>query len=197
MQTFRIQPECLHSNKTTTSTQRDISVFDLTIGMLGPAKHPELKAKAAETVGMLGFVVHLLEKHANALPHGAADLLDSARAAVAVNTLIKESGRVMTPDQRRGLMQHYVRHAKLYFKAGGKPTPKHHLCLHLFVSMATRGNPKYYHTYRDETLNGLIAKLCAAVHRFVFHTEVHRRFANLQQLCRGRLVPASVAGCTL
>ena len=94
-------------------------------------------------------------------------------------------------------MQNHLRHAKLYFEAGGSPTPKHHLCLHMFLSMATKGNPKYYHTYRDETLNGLIAKLCAAAHRFAFHTEVHRRFANLQQLRRDRPVPVSVAGCTL
>ena len=176
---------------------RHIPVFDLTYGMLGPTKHPELKAKAAETVGMLGFVVHMLEKHTNELSDGGRTLLESAQAAVAVNGIIKDSGRVMTLVQRKDLMHNYLRHARLYFKAGGKPTPKHHLCLHLFISMATKGNPKYFHTYRDETLNGLIAKLCAAVHRFVFHTEVHRRFANLQQLRRDRHVPASVAGCTL
>ena len=47
------------------------------------------------------------------------------------------------------------------------------------------------------TLNGIIAQLCTAVHRCVFHAEVHRRFANMQQLRRDRNVPFSVLQAVL
>ena len=162
-------------------------VWNLTLAMLGKRKSPELKAKAGETVGMLQFTVELLQKYRNQLQsiENCDYLIAAGKAALNVNDSMKRGSRVLTEVERECLLSEYLRHVSLYLQAGGKSTPKHHLCVHMIQRSSRLGNPKYYHTYRDETLNGLVAKLARAAHRWVFHTCVHRRYAWLRE-CRSK-----------
>ena len=60
--------------------------------------------------------------------------------------------------------------------------PKHHWMVHCVQQPPTFGNPRFHHTYRDESLNGVIAKIAKTSARSTFAVTVHRKFGILQQL---------------
>ena len=151
--------------------------------MLGKEDNPTLSAKANETKNLLEFAVVILERHLAKLdPLVGNLLLESGRAAMRVNEIIATSPRIMTMDQRQRLMAAYLRHMSLYERAGGQIIPKHHLLIHCFQRTASLGNPKYYHTYKDESLNGVVVKIARSSHRLTFYDTVHRKFNVLRKL---------------
>jgi hypothetical protein len=59
--------------------------------------------------------------------------------------------------------------------AEGHLVPKFHLFWHLTVGMIVHGNARFYHTYPDERLNGIIASLASKCHPRTFADTVLRR----------------------
>eukprot|EP00959_Pyramimonas_sp_CCMP1952_P415681 8709658-Pyramimonas_sp.AAC.1 len=54
--------------------------------------------------------------------------------------------------------------------------PKHHLFRHLAAHICRKGNPRYYNTYWDESINGVIAKIANTTHRARFERMVFRKY---------------------
>lgn len=66
------------------------------------------------------------------------------------------------------LMNSYTRFVTLSERAGMPKIPKCHLMMHMLQRAVKKGNPRWYSTYRDESLNGIIGKVAASVHPRVF-----------------------------
>ena len=164
-------------------------VWNLTEAMMGKKKGGkvgEFKCKAAEAKGLLEFCVYLLSEYSGAFAakgglHGthAAYLLASGEAAVQFELILHSHGRAMPHAAQNELFAAYIKHASLYQRAGGVMMPKHHLMIHLLMRVARHGNPVYYHTYKDESLNGVIARIARSCHRTSFGMSVHMKFSLL------------------
>ena len=158
-------------------------MWNITLKMLGKEEAPNLSAKANEAKNLLEFAILLLERHIAKLdPLMGNLLLESGRAALKVNQIISESPRNMTANQRQQLMDAYLKHMSLFERAGGNIIPKHHLLIHCFQRTSVLGNPKFYHTYKDESLNGVIVKIARSSHRLTFYETVHKKFNVLRKL---------------
>ena len=48
--------------------------------------------------------------------------------------------------------------------SGGHMYPKHHYAYHLALNCDVHGNPKYYHTYADESENRIRAQVAKAAY---------------------------------
>ncbi|CAE8617843.1 unnamed protein product, partial [Polarella glacialis] len=156
-------------------------VWNLTIKMLGSADNPRLSAKAAETHGLLKFVVETLAKHEHNFEESRAPtaslLLQAGRAAVKFDdTLNQHSGRPVSSEMCQQLLFSFTRFACLFEKAGGKLTPKCHLMVHLADRARTDGHPRAYHTYKDESMNGVIARIAQSCHHATWTESVLRKF---------------------
>ena len=92
-------------------------------------------------------------------------LLEAGRAAQRFNAVMNRAARVATVPELEAMMQHYLHVSILFQRAGGHLTPTFHLMLHCIQRSRCLGNPKHYMTYRDESLNGAIARVARSVHR--------------------------------
>ena len=165
-------------------------LWNLTEKMLGKSHKPMLNVKAAEAKGLLAFVLELLEEAVPKLvEHGpfrmrGEFLLQAARAAVEVNTLLSSQGAnvEVTPQEQQTLMDHYIRHVTMFRRGGGCLLPKHHLMVHLIQQCRSLGAPWLRATYFDESLNGVIARIARSSHRNTFSETIHYKYAALQEL---------------
>ena len=162
--------------------KRGSEVWNLTLKMLGSPARPELNAKAAESNGLLDFAVDLLAKNIEALGDDARGLLEACRSALQVHNIMRTTPKEMTRADAEMLMHAYVRHASLFERAGGRLAPKHHLMAHCVQQTLVHGNPRFHHTYRDESLNGVIAKIARTSARATFASTTHYKFGLLQNL---------------
>ena len=133
------------------------------------------------------FAVSALECHKSKLEgrpemREAQFLLESGRAACSALDIMSDAGRLLTDEQHRSLMSAYLHHVTMFKRAGGQTIPKHHMALHMIKQAAWMGNPKYFQTYHDETLNGVIAKIARGTHRISFAQATHRKFDLMQQV---------------
>ena len=165
---------------------RASQVWSLTVSMLGNKSGPMMSTKADETKHLLTFVVEIFRTYQVQLTAFSATrfkfLLASAESEQEVNRIIKTSGRVLSDTQRQSLMDAYLRHLSMWFRSGGACYPKHHLMLHCIQRTRILGNPRFYHTFRDESLNGVVVKLARSCHRTTFMDSVHERYQWLEAL---------------
>ena len=157
--------------------------------MLGSRSRPELKAKAAESHGLVPFAKLLLEENVDALKAGNPEsalktefLYESAKSAVEFDDLLDAAPEQVDSACCQRLLNCYLRHCSFLNRSGFKLLPKHHLMLHGIQSMTTVGNLKKCHTYRGESLNHTIALIAAASHRASFCTLTHVKFNVMQHL---------------
>jgi hypothetical protein len=152
-------------------------VWNLTIKMLGKEWNPVVNCKASESRHLLDFCVGLVEAHQH---HLSAEegrfLLLSGKAAQQVNQIIRESPRLMTAADQQRLMDAYLRHCSMFFRAGGWAVPKHHLMIHCLQRISYLGNPRFYTCYLDESMNGVVVKIARSCHRMTFMRSVHNKF---------------------
>ncbi|CAE7583635.1 unnamed protein product [Symbiodinium microadriaticum] len=155
-------------------------VWNLTMSMIGNQDTYNLSAKAAESHGLLKFVLWLLHKYSDEfakqqddLARKLALLTAAAEAAHAMDDVLMLEFRQFTRHHCQMLLQLYLRFLTLYLKAGGVWRPKCHLLVHMIQRAADRGNPRLYSTYRDESLNGTIAKIARSAHRRTWSNVIH------------------------
>lgn len=148
--------------------------------MIGTEESPSLHAKAAESHGLLLFIRHLLSKHLEAFQHlpqatsrKAKFLLESSKAAVGLDEVFATESRTLSREQTQTAMGHYARFLSFYNKAGGPTTPKCHFMFHLLQRSIFKGNPRKYSTYKDESVNGQLAKIARSCHRRTWHNAIH------------------------
>ena len=132
----------------------DRQVWDLSPKMI--TKSLVFNAKAAETHGLMGFAVVVLNKYMDNFrdlgPHQhetARLLLGSVMAAERFNDILVDNGRQMDASQCQLLLSHYMHFMRLYIRAGGRIRPKFHLMFHCIQRISFFGNPRYYWAYKD------------------------------------------------
>ena len=54
-------------------------------------------------------------------------------------------------------------------------SPKFHLMFHCIQRAVSQGNPRFSSTYRDESLNGVIARIARSCHRRTWQAMVHHK----------------------
>ena len=146
-----------------------------------------LKCKAAETHGLLRFVVMTLEKYKEVLQKNEKsqmfDLLRRAGcAAEAFDQVMNEHDRVFPEEACDALFSHYHRFIQLCSRAGVPFLPKGHLMYHMVSQARQKGNPRMFSTYVDESYNGAIAKVSRSVHRRNWAMAVYRKLQMLEAL---------------
>ena len=151
-------------------------------------KNGEMKIKAAEARGLLEFCHWLLVRHMHVFQAKGGDallmaqyLMHAGASALEFERLMASNPRQMDRDQRLKLWGAYMKHLQLYLRAGGCFMPKHHLLIHMIKRVITRGNPKMYSTYKDESLNGVIARIARSCNRSCFGLSVHLKYSLLSQ----------------
>lgn len=157
--------------------------------MLGTVSKPALNAKAKECQGLLAFVVETLESNLDAICQykpaegpRARLLLYSGQQALRFDQLLGELPRRIDHGQRHELLAAYMSHVTLFARAGAALKPKAHAMIHMIQRALELGSPRYYHTYRDESLNRVIANIAASSHRMLFATSIFAKFAVMQEL---------------
>ena len=71
---------------------------DLTVKMLGSRNNPKLKVKAAESWGLLNFLVHMLVRHKQLFLDGDY-ILESGVKLVRLLNIMKHGGMNLTPAE--------------------------------------------------------------------------------------------------
>jgi hypothetical protein len=152
-------------------------VWNLTLKMLGKEWNPCVKAKASESRHLLDFCVKLVETHRAALDADSGRfLLASGQAAMEVNQIMRENGRLMSVEVQQRLLTVFLRHCALFIRGGGNLVPKHHLMIHCIQRISYMGNPRFYSCYHDESLNGVVVKIAKSCHKMTFMHTVHNKF---------------------
>ena len=75
-------------------------------------------------------------------------------------------------------MAAYKRHVAL-MQPYGMYTPKHHALFHLIFDMTNYGNPQWYATWRDESLNKTLKATCRNASQQRFELTVIYKMAEL------------------
>ena len=150
---------------------------NLTSKMLGSKTKPLLKAKAVETKWLMFFTVSMMHRHPMESDPEYLPLLKAGEALIEYTRIMEDSGRNFDSETAVRFRGHCLSHLK-YAREGGVPfTPKHHLFLHLTWRSSKHGNPKYYSTFLDESLNGKIAAICRSAHRSRLQERVFLKYA--------------------
>ena len=149
--------------------------------MLGKRARPFLTAKAAETHNLLEFAVYLLEIYKPRFRSEddiitAALLLSAGRAAMRFDDVMTANQMNMNADAQEELCNSFMHFSTCYMRAGGHSIPKFHLMIHLVQRVCVNGNPRFSTTYKDESLNGVLARIGATCHRRHWEFNVHRKY---------------------
>ena len=146
-----------------------------------------LKAKAAETHGLLGFVVETLRKHKDALMSAHTDsrtlfdlLTHAGEEALKFDHVLATHSRAINLQTCNALFGHYNAFICLCSRAGLPLLPKAHMMYHCVQRALRQGNPRMYATYIDESYNGDIARVCRSVHRSNWAVAVYRKLQFLE-----------------
>lgn len=148
----------------------------------------QLKAKAAETHGLLAFVREMLNKYKHRLSTSSNEqdqlFFDLARhaghSALAFDAVMAKHGRDISAGIAGEMLMHYDRFIVLCSRAGYPLLPKAHLMYHCIQRAVFQGNPRTYTTYKDESYNGAIARVCRSVHRHNWAYCVYRKLQILE-----------------
>ena len=148
---------------------------------------PFLKAKGAETRGVIEFTVGLLDRLGAHAPHKCRMLAQAGRHLLRWYEICKAEKRTMSIGCRIELFSEAINHVVLYKASGSHMVYKHHAFLHLTALACFHGNPSYFSTYEDESENGLIAKIAEAVHARTFAMSTFERLHLADRLDRARV----------
>jgi hypothetical protein len=142
--------------------------------LLGTARKPAFKCKAAESRDMIGFTAAALHKAcenpdaSRTLKH----LRDSADYLVGVYkilTLKEVTLSTETCDLFEACTLSFIASWK---KAKCGTTMKHHYATHLATQVRQFGNASYFHTYADERFNRIVKRMAATSHNADFASTV-------------------------
>ena len=147
-----------------------------------------LKAKAAETHGLLAFVVEMLQKYEHQLSTSGSEqdqllfelLKHAGQSALAFDAVLARHGRQVDEGAAEEMLMHYNRFIVLCNRAGIPILPKAHLMYHCIQRSLEQGNPRTYTTYLDESYNWAIARVCRSVHRRAWAYAVYRKLQILE-----------------
>jgi len=139
----------------------------------------QLKTKAAETGVLLRWAVEVCTR-----PEGMAfpgrDILGAAGECVLDYMMIlRRSDIRIAWDDCCKLLFLCLRHLTLMEDAGVDYLPKAHMFVHITQKIPKQGNPRFFSTFLDETLNLTIANIAAACHKANWELFIFRRLRLL------------------
>jgi hypothetical protein len=158
-------------------------VQDLTLQMLGgKPSHQTLNTKAAETKGLVPFVLDMLKQHRARLGECEVDhLIGAGDALQGYFELLEDAPRNVPTLVLQRMYDCVKRHLVLCKKAHVPLKPKHHQVLHMVARTAKHGNPNYYATFTDEGINRLLKKVGQSAHRAVWEMRVFLHFGKVEE----------------
>lgn len=142
---------------------------------------PGLKAKAAQTWGILLWSRERCDEFRLELGEDAVRWTQSLETLITYWRVCQRSSRQLS-NASWGELWHAMR-AHLSCVEPLMPFfPKHHLWVHLTWDALSVGNPKFYTTFYDETLNKVLKQACIGAHQNTFEATVLRRMGRLLRL---------------
>ena len=156
-------------------TRYQYEVFNLTFKMLGERNNANLKAKGGEVAGLLPFAFEMLGRHRANMGDQGEFLYRACQAALMITDMFRTCPKILTDDVVRTMLGHFVRFSRYYYIAGGVLTPKFHLMIHCILRARKFGNPRFYWTFRDESMQLVIGTLGRHIHRLSFHRSLHTK----------------------
>lgn len=164
--------------------QQLTQVDNLDVGMLGPRDRPMMSTKGAETKGLIEFSMHILDKYRAPLGARARPLFRCGEAIRELVSVMDTAPRVMRPNDVQRFHDAFLTLARFWVEAGLTRKPKMHLLMHLVGGCGFAGNPGWFTTFEDESLNKALANVCRAAHRANFELRVMAHFRAAQTLAR-------------
>jgi hypothetical protein len=164
-------------------------VQNFTLAMMGGTPSTRsLHTKAAETKGLVPFVLHLLRtKFGSFAPDSSIEaLIDAGAALQTYFELLESEPRNVSAAGLQAMFDAVKQHIALSKLAGIDMKPKHHLMIHLVSRTAEHGNPGYYATFTDEGINHLLKKVGQAAHRSVWEVRVFMHFDKVEEARHGK-----------
>ena len=136
---------------------------------LGDQTYRTVKTKGAETYGLLLFFKEELGYHTFAEKHL---YLACCTALVDLVQLWDRCGWVLTEIEIAETYRHWNRFVSVSYGLESLEQPKRHLADHLIDQIRHFGNPRYYGTWRDESLNKPLRRACRDVSQLTFEASV-------------------------
>lgn len=162
--------------------EEDISrIENLELGMIGPRSKPMFSTKAAETKGLVPFMVQLLRDHITELGQAGRPFLRIGEAMEKLILLMRHSPRVVTVSQAQGFHDAFNALWRNWQLSKLAMKPKLHLLAHMISRSTESGNPGMHTTFEDESLNRVVAQLGRTAHRHVFEARIFASFAKRQE----------------
>jgi hypothetical protein len=148
---------------------------------LGSRSDQKLKAKGAETWGLLLFLLDLLDQVQERIPdrHRAKRLLRAGRALETLYVSWRDAPmRPSATDQAKAWHAYNI-----FIHATESESecelPKRHILVHVLERMADLGNPRFYANWMDETLNKHLKNACRLVSQVNFERSLYCRMREL------------------
>jgi hypothetical protein len=168
----------LHIFYTTAANRKLTRVHDFTIKMLGTQATPQCKTKAAETFGVMLFLIDQLRTHRERLSDESAILLEAGECLATVTNIWNTHGTQIPDDAIQLCFNNYSRYM-LLMAPYNINVHKNHQAFHLLHRIKFQGNPTLYAVWLDESLNKLLKKTCRNTSQYTFNHSVLLRMKRL------------------
>ena len=152
----------------------DLRVAELSMGMIGDKGHPDFGGKAAESGILVQWATDLCGRYADDVPNG--HLMRSAGEALTTySKILKETPLVVPVAVKPRLLDCVLRHIRMLNLSDIPLLPKHHYWAHMTMQIQERGNPRFYSTFLDETLNKIVATIAIHSHPALWQERIWQR----------------------
>ena len=144
-----------------------------------------LSTKAAETKHLLPFCLEMLVKYQARLPAAlAAQYKGIGEAMQGLVVVMQREGFATAPPAIQSMYDELNRMFRLWLAVELSVKLKLHLLMHLCDRAPFQGNPAFYATWADETLNKVLASLGRQAHRSVWECRILCYFEQTQSHAR-------------
>ena len=151
----------------------------ITRNMIGTASERKLGTKGAETWGVLLFLIDVFSSSLQRLGEEARAWLEAARCLEAMCTVMNNSGVNFSVPVHSEIFSHWIRFLHLTSAWTDLHIPKRHAVSHMVFSALFYGNPRFYATWTDESLNKLLQAACRQLSQATFEDTVLLSMAHL------------------
>ena len=155
-------------------------VSDFTMKMLGTKDDPKCKTKGAETFGIMLFLLSTLEKYSQHLTPEGRNLQVAGEALARMLEIFKGCDRCVSATDQEQCFRLYKQHVEA-MRVFETFVPKHHIIVHMLDKMSYQGNPVFYATWLDESLNKVLKAACRFTSQSSFELSVLTRMRQILQ----------------
>jgi hypothetical protein len=159
-------------------------VADLTEKMLGTSSDQKLKTKGAETWGVALFLIEELDKRRALLGADGDRLFQAGSMLETIVRSWKSHEWVMPRSEAEKNLRCMSIHMEL-MRPFDAFIPKHHVIFHPLLETMDKGNPWYYGSWLDESLNKILKAACKNASQMTFEETVLSKMVELLKEGRG------------